>query len=47
MWGTMRTRHVEPPPLSQQQAADLFAAFYASHYFDTPADAARGKAVFG
>ncbi len=46
MWATMQERSLAPPPLSNQQAADLFAAFYASHYFDTPADAARGKAVF-
>jgi mono/diheme cytochrome c family protein len=46
MWSTMRARNVQLPPLSPQEAADLFAAFYASHYFDTPADAARGKAVF-
>jgi mono/diheme cytochrome c family protein len=46
MWSTMRARNVTPAPLSSQDAADLFAAFYAAHYFDTPADAARGKAVF-
>ena len=46
MWSAMRAQNITPPPLSPQEAADLFAAFYAAHYFDTPADAARGKAVF-
>jgi mono/diheme cytochrome c family protein len=46
MWSTMRAQNVTPPPLSEQDAADLFAAFFAAHYFDLPADAGRGKAVF-
>ena len=46
MWSSMRARNVSPAPLSEQDAADLFAAFYAAHYFDIPGDAARGKAVF-
>jgi len=46
MWSAMQARHVERQPLDVQEASDLFAAFYAAHYFDTPADAARGKAVF-
>lgn len=46
MWGQMRARNVQPAPLSEGQVADLFAAFYATHYFDAPADAARGKLVF-
>jgi mono/diheme cytochrome c family protein len=46
MWSAMRARNVAPAPLSEQDAADLFAAFYAAHYFDIPGDAARGKAVF-
>jgi len=46
MWAAMRARNFERQTLTEQQAADLFAAFYAAHYFDTPADAARGKAVF-
>jgi mono/diheme cytochrome c family protein len=46
MWSAMRARGVTPAPLSEQDAADLFAAFYAAHYFDTPGDAGRGKAVF-
>ena len=46
MWSAMRARNVAPMPLSEQDAADLFAAFYAAHYFDLPADASRGKAVF-
>jgi mono/diheme cytochrome c family protein len=46
MWAAMRARSIDRQTLTEQQAADLFAAFYAAHYFDAPADAARGKAVF-
>lgn len=46
MWAAMRARSIVRQTLTEQQAADLFAAFQAAHYFDAPADAARGKAVF-
>lgn len=46
MWSAMRARNFSAQPLTNQDAADLFAAFYAAHYFDMAADAARGKAVF-
>jgi cytochrome c2 len=34
------------PALDEQQAADLFAFFYAFRYFEQPGDAARGRRVF-
>jgi mono/diheme cytochrome c family protein len=46
MWSAMQARAVERQALSAQDAADLFAAFSAAHYFEAPGDAARGKAVF-
>jgi mono/diheme cytochrome c family protein len=43
MWAAMGG---QPRPLSEQEAADLFAYFYSVRYFETPADAARGKRTF-
>lgn len=46
MWSAMRESGASIPKLSEQDAADLFAFFYASRYFDRSGDAARGKRVF-
>ncbi len=46
MFGEMRKDGITPPPVSSQQAADLFAFFYSRRYFERPGDAGRGKAVF-
>jgi mono/diheme cytochrome c family protein len=46
MWSAMAKQNITRPTLSEQQAADLFAYFYAARYFDKPGDAGRGKRVF-
>jgi cytochrome c2 len=46
MWSAMRGRGTAPGNLSEQEAGDLFAAFYAARYFELPGDAARGKRLF-
>jgi mono/diheme cytochrome c family protein len=46
MWSAMSRQGVRIPRISEQVAADLFAYFYAARYFEHPADAARGKALF-
>jgi cytochrome c2 len=46
MWGEMQKAGITPPAVSERQAADLMAFFYAAHYFDKPGDAARGKRAF-
>lgn len=46
MWSAMRDRNVQAGDLNDQAAADLFAYFYSAHFFDKPADAARGKRLF-
>lgn len=46
MWSSLRQSGSAIPRLSEQDAADLFAFFYASRYFDKPGDAARGKRIF-
>ena len=46
MWSAMRAANIEAAPLSDQQAGDLFAYFYAARFFDQPADAGRGKRAF-
>jgi mono/diheme cytochrome c family protein len=42
----MMEAHVERKRLAEKDAADLFAYFYSSRYFDRPGDAARGKQAF-
>ena len=39
-------RHFTARGLTHEQAADLFAFFYAFRYFEEPGDAARGKKLF-
>jgi len=46
MWAAIEGAGIEKPKLSPEAAADLFAFFYSSRFFDKPGDAARGKQVF-
>jgi cytochrome c551/c552 len=46
MWTAMRRQGVAKASLSTESAADLFAYFYSTRFFDRPGDAARGKAAF-
>ena len=46
MWAAMRDQNIQAGDLDEQAAADLFAFFYAAHFFDRPGDAARGKRLF-
>lgn len=46
MWSAMESAGQTPPLLTEQQAADLFAYFYALRYFESPGEAGRGKQVF-
>jgi mono/diheme cytochrome c family protein len=46
MWPAMEKAGIQRPALSEQQAADLFAFFYAFRYFEKPGDAGRGRVVF-
>jgi mono/diheme cytochrome c family protein len=46
MWSAMLQEGVDVPQLSEQDAADLFAFFYSTRYFERPGDAGRGKRLF-
>ena len=46
MWSNLRSQGLTQPQLSESQAADLFAYFYSTHYFERPGEAERGKALF-
>ena len=46
MWTSMRERNIEIGDLNDQAAADLFAYFYSTRFFEKPGDAARGKRLF-
>lgn len=46
MWASMREREIRAGDLDEQAAADLFAYFYASRFFEKPGDAGRGKRLF-
>lgn len=46
MFGAMETAGMRRPKLSPGDAADLFAYFYSTRFFDKPGDPARGKAAF-
>ena len=46
MWAKIRSAQRDLPKLSGQDAADLFAFYYATRYFERPGDAGRGKRVF-
>jgi mono/diheme cytochrome c family protein len=46
MFGAMESAGIRRPKLSQDDAADLFAFFYSTRFFEKPGDATRGKAAF-
>jgi mono/diheme cytochrome c family protein len=46
MLATMRERNIPLPVMDEQAAADLFAFFYATRFFEEPGDAGRGKRLF-
>lgn len=46
MWSAMERHSVPIPRFTMQDAADLFAYFYSTRFFDEPGDAARGKSAF-
>jgi mono/diheme cytochrome c family protein len=46
MWSVMRRLGIERQELDPESAADLFAFFSSSRFFDQPGDAARGKQAF-
>ena len=46
MWWSMGKSNIEPPKLTEGNAADLYAFFYASRYFEKRGDAGRGKRVY-
>ena len=46
MWSAMSEKGMQTKPLSEQDAADLFAYFASVRMFEKPADAGRGKRLF-
>ncbi len=46
MWSAMSAREIRARDLNPQAAADLFAYFYSTRFFEKAGDAARGKRVF-
>jgi mono/diheme cytochrome c family protein len=46
MWAAMQGSGIEKPRLMPRDAADLFAFFYSTRFFDKPGDAARGRVTF-
>jgi len=46
MWAAMKRRGVAQPELSEQQAADLFAFFFAARSFEKPGQRRQGEEVF-
>jgi mono/diheme cytochrome c family protein len=46
MWSAMTGRNIQAAPMDEQAAADLFAFFYSTHFFEKPGDATRGKRLF-
>jgi mono/diheme cytochrome c family protein len=46
MWSAMAKKGITRPELSEQQAADLFAHFFATTAFELPGDRGRGARVF-
>jgi mono/diheme cytochrome c family protein len=43
MWAAMGQESISIPQVTPDQAADLFAYFYAARYFERPGEAPRGK----
>ncbi len=46
MWAAMKRHGVTRPRLNEQQAADLFAFFFAAHSFEKPGQPRQGEEVF-
>ena len=46
MWSAIAKQGLPLPQLSEPDAANLFAYFYAAHFFEKPGEAERGKAIF-
>jgi len=46
MWSAIGKQGMPMPRLAETDAADLFAYFYAAHFFEKPGEAERGKALF-
>jgi cytochrome c2 len=46
MWSAMEKQGITRPVLDEQQAADLFAYFFAARYFERLGDAGRGRRLF-
>ena len=46
MWAAIRDAELNIPRLTEAHAADLFAFFYAGHFFERRGDAVRGRGVF-
>jgi len=46
MWAAMRDQGVHAGVLNERDAANLFAYFYSTRFFEAPGDAARGKRAF-
>lgn len=46
MWSAMERASVAPPKLDNQQAADLYAYFFAARFFERKGDAGRGRKAF-
>ncbi len=46
MWSAIAAAKVGIPNVDDQAAADLFAYFYSTRFFEKPGDAARGKRLF-
>lgn len=46
MWAAVERARIARPELTRQEAADLFAYFFAARYFESPGDARRGRRLF-
>ncbi len=46
MWAAMEQKGIKKPRLTEAQAADLFAYFHSTRFFEKPGDAGRGRQVF-
>jgi cytochrome c2 len=46
MWAAIQSGTIPPPRISPEDAADLFAYFYSTRFFDRPGDGLRGQIVF-
>ncbi|HTB13464.1 MAG TPA: cytochrome c, partial [Bryobacteraceae bacterium] len=46
MWAAMREQGIRAGDMNAQAAADLFAYFYSTRFFELPGDAGRGKRAF-